>query len=88
MLDAELAEPGDHDARVLACDVTEDEVASRPFRHVADAYDVDGGRVIEQHTVSRVRELMRYDDAEMDHRGRSYGAGYDGPGTNRPPAPR
>ena len=67
MLEAERAKLGDDDAGVFAGDVAQEQVAARSFGHVADPNDVDRRWMIEQRAVRRVRELLRSDDAEVDH---------------------
>jgi len=69
LVDPELLEVGDHDARVLARDVGEDDVAMRVAGHALEQGDVaDRIRALEQ-LERALRVVRRRDDPQMDYAG-------------------
>ena len=75
VVDAELLEVVEQDARVLARDVGEDHVALRPARGAAQVDDVAHGLRRLQHLEGLLGLARRGDDAQVDHGGASVAGG-------------
>lgn len=67
MLDPERAQLPDHDARVFAGDVAEDEIALGVEHRVGEMGDIDDGRRPLQDAQHVGRPLARHDDPQMIH---------------------